>query len=110
MSAQIIRDPGYQPWTVELALAPVARSRTVAVIVRSTALPEAPPAIGQPVPADGLVTSDSGDAFSVTRNGIRHELVFVAPAAPTEQDLPALFAGFELFDDPAGWTDRPLDG
>jgi len=29
---------------------------------------------------------------------------------PTGQDLPALFAGFELFDDPAGWTDRPLDG
>jgi hypothetical protein len=47
---------------------------------------------------------------SVTRNGIRHELVFVAPAAPTGQDLPALFAGFELSDDPAGWTDRPLDG
>jgi hypothetical protein len=46
----------------------------------------------------------------LTRNGIGHELVFVAPAAPTGQDPPALFAGFELFDDPAGWTDRPLDG
>jgi hypothetical protein len=110
VSAQIIRDPGYQPWAVELALAPVARPDTVAVIVRSTALPEAPPAIGQPVAADGLVTSDSGDAFFVTRDGIRHELVFVARAAPTGQDLPALFAGFELFNDPAAWTDRPLDG
>jgi hypothetical protein len=110
LSAQIIRNRGYQPWTVELVLAPVTRPRTVAVIVRATAVPEADLPNGRPAAADGLVSSDTDDIFIATRDDVRHELAFLSPAAPKGQDLAALFAGFELFDDPAGWTERPLDG
>lgn len=100
LSAQLAHEPGSR-WTVEFVLATTARPGAVAVILTSAASPES--------------RSDSSDPAGnailvVTRHGVRHQLAFVAPATPPSQGLRSLFDGFEFFDDPAGWTDHPLDG
>jgi hypothetical protein len=111
LSVQITRDPSYQPWTAELVLAQATRPGTVAVIVRSTALPASAPDNQQPRPSADVVISDDGRSLVANRNGVRHELVFAATStpAPSVQSLRTLFAGFEFFDDQAAWTDRPID-
>jgi len=111
LSVQITRDPGYQPWTAELVLAQAARPGAAAVIVRSAALSASTSVNQQPGASDDVVISDDGRSLVATRRGVRHEVVLTVASAATPQmpSLRTLFVGFEFFDDPTAWTDRPLD-